>query len=250
MMYHLSDSQLKSLKDMAYELANKISVILCNVQLLESPQEAGSLVTPEDDLVGSENKLLEGIKQAAERQEELLDGFWAFIKGIEGQATAGGIMFTMIIVLIGAVLIDVYNLHSVRNFAYGLAADAALVGANLGRDFTGYYEDATRGLLRLDEAEARDTALACVTDGMAARGITGYTALVEVITSSSGGTVTNFPPVSRASLAGITSWSADGPAVGVYLVVPVQTNLFGLVNGGQPVRVHAFAASEVVHRQE
>ena len=165
-----------------------------------------------------------------------------------GQATAGGVVFIMIIILTAAVLVDVFHLMQVRNFAYGLAADAALVGASLGRDFTGYYEQPHRGELWLDEHEARIAAENHVAEEMAAHGITDYYVQVEVITSPHGGTIPHFPPVPRASLAGITHWTTDEPAVGVYLAIPVDTNLLGLVNGGGPVTVHAFHASKVTRR--
>jgi len=164
-----------------------------------------------------------------------------------GQAWAGGVMLVVILILAAAVLADVYHLHQVRNFAYGLAADAALAGANQGRDFVGYYSS-QRGRLGL-ASSAYATALDVVAEGMSERGITGYEVIIQVISDSNGGEVQNFPPVPRAGLAGESHWTTSGPAVGVYLAVPVPTNLFGLVNGGQPFTVHAFHAAEVVRVQ-
>ena len=161
------------------------------------------------------------------------------------QAWAGGVMFVVILVLVAAVLVDVYHCHEVRNFAYGLAADAAMMAANQGRDFESYFRPGTRGVLRLDEQCARAIAQSVVEEGMAGRGITNYQVIIHVITNPDGGQIPGFPPVARASLTGESDWSTDGPAVGVYLAIPVQTNLLGLVNGGQPVTVHAFHAAEV-----
>ena len=156
-------------------------------------------------------------------------------------------MLVVILILAAAVLADVYHLHEVRNFAYGLAADAAMAGANQGRDFVGYY-GLRRGELGLGSS-AYSTALNVVTEGMTGRGITGYEVIIQVISNPNGGQVQNFPPVPRAGLAGESHWTTNGPAVGVYLAVPVQTNLFGLVNGGQPITVHTFHAAEVVQVQ-
>ena len=168
---------------------------------------------------------------------------------ISGQAWAGGLMLVVILVLIAAALVDVYRLHQIRNFAYGLAADAAMAGANLGRDFEKYYDLGTRGELRLEASDARDVAQSVIDEGMAERGITGYQVIIHVITNPGGGQIPGFPPVPRASLTGENGWYTDGPAVGIYLEVPVEATLFGLVNGGQPVTVHAFHTAEIVRVQ-
>ena len=165
-----------------------------------------------------------------------------------GQASAGGVMFTIIVVLISAILVDVFHLMEVRDFAYSLAADAALTGANLGRDYSAYYNSPTRrGLLQLNAGWAQSQARQTVQEGMGQRGIShsDYSVRIEVIPDTIGGTVPSFPPVPRASLGGISNWITDRPAVGVYLTVDVDTNFFGLVNGGQPVTVHAFQAVNV-----
>ena len=172
-------------------------------------------------------------------------------KGETGQASAGGVMFTIIVVLIAAILVDVFHLMEVRDFAYSLAADAALTGTSLGRDYSAYYKPPHRGELRLNPGWAQSQARQVVQEGMDERGIShsDYSVRIEVIPDITGGTVPSFPPVPRASLGGISDWTTDRPAVGVYLTVDVDTNLFGLVNGGQPVTVHAFQAVNVTEVQ-
>jgi len=183
--------------------------------------------------------------QSSKLKRVLGFGVWILRFRAAGSSWAGGVMLALILILLGAILTDVYHLSEVRNFAYGLAADAAMAGANLGRDFEGYYHMGTRGELWLGHHDARTVALNVVEAGMAQRGITDYQVIIHVITNPNGGQIPGFPPVPRADLTGEAGWETDGPAVGVYLAVQVETNLFGLVNGGQPITVHAFHAAEV-----
>jgi hypothetical protein len=84
---------------------------------------------------------------------------------------------------------------------------------------------------------ARSEAIDAVDEGLSELGLSGYTVWVEVLDSPGGGSIPGYPPG--------RTWTEPQPSVGVYLVVPVDTFLMGLVNGGGPVDVRAFAAAGV-----
>ncbi|MBI3915033.1 MAG: hypothetical protein HY327_12720 [Chloroflexi bacterium] len=162
-----------------------------------------------------------------------------------GQATVAGVLFILIFVVIAAALTDLYRLQDVRTFAYSAANDAALRGTSLGRDWNQFT---ATGELTLDAVVADRAAQNALASLMQARGIADYTFQVRVFPASSGGTLSNFPPVARASLFCSVEpcvWTESKPAVGVYIEIPIQPIFFGLINGNQPIRVHAFAAAEV-----
>jgi hypothetical protein len=70
-----------------------------------------------------------------------------------------------------------------------------------------------------------------VNSAMQARGITGYTSSIRVLPDPLGGTVSGFPPRPVRLGEGLSDWSSNEPAVGVYLEVPVQwtiLDIFGI----------------------
>lgn len=163
-----------------------------------------------------------------------------------GSAAIAGLCFTLILVVLAAAIVDVYRMQDVRTFAYSAANDAALRGASLGRDWDQFT---ATGEMSLDPQTATDAAIDALEQVMHARGITQFEYRVGVLTSPSGGTVSlPAPCLPRASLWNTLTWTETQPAVGVCVVVPVETVLFGLVNGNQPVTVNAFAAAGVVEQ--
>ncbi len=163
-----------------------------------------------------------------------------------GSATLVGMLAVMILLLLSAAIVDVYRIQAMRTFGYSVANDAALRGASLGRDWTTFTQT---GQLALDPAQAHDAAQAALSNELSLHGVISYTADIRVLPDSTGGTIPNYPPVPRASLINRASWNERAPAVGVYLAIPVDTILFGLVNGNQPITIHAFAAAGVAQAQ-
>ena len=166
-----------------------------------------------------------------------------------GSAAAAGLFATVILMLLAAALVDVYRIQDIRTFAYGAANDAALAGVSLGRDWNAYT---ATGELPLDSSAAQTTARDTLVAQMARRGLTAYTYQIEALPNAEGNAPRmNFPRVARATWfcsAEPCAWTEAHPAVGVYVEVTVPTILFNLVNGNQPIVVHAFAAAEVVAR--
>lgn len=159
-------------------------------------------------------------------------------------------LFALILFVLAAALVDVYRIQDIRTFAYSVANDAALAGASIGRNWGTFT---ATGRMTLHPSIARWYATARLENLMARRGLTAYTYQIEVLPE--GGTsnelILHFPKVARASMFCTASpcvWTEPRPAVGVYVVVQVPTILFGLINGNQPISVHAFAAAAVVER--
>lgn len=153
---------------------------------------------------------------------------------------AAVLLVAILILVIGA-MVDVYRLQETRSWAYRTAEAAALAGATLGRDLSAVY---TTGLPHVDPATGYVAAEQAVLEALARRGVTGATCDIRVI-EWGGETIPGYPPVARADMWGTTDWTATEPAVGVYLAVPVETFLLGLVSDSGPVTVHAFAAAGV-----
>lgn len=163
-----------------------------------------------------------------------------------GSASIAGLFLTVILMAIAAAMVDVYRLQDMRTFAYSAANDAALRGASLGRDWDRFTES---GNMYLDAYAASDAAQSALRQVMEARGVSDYQYGVGVMPDPGGGTVTlPSPCVARSSLWNTTTWTEMQPAVGVCLSIPVETILFGLVNGNQRVTVNAFAAAGVVQQ--
>jgi hypothetical protein len=169
----------------------------------------------------------------------------SFHRDERGSATLAGILFALILVVLAAAIVDVYRVQDIRTFAYGAANDAALRGASFGRDWNRFT---ATGELGLDTAIATNAATNALTELMQTRGLATYTYRIEVLPDPGGGTINDFPPVARAELRQRSDWSESEPAVGVYVEISVPTLLFGLINGNQPIAVHAFAAAGVIER--
>jgi hypothetical protein len=160
-----------------------------------------------------------------------------------GQGAVAALLMVMIIALLAGGMVDVYRLQEARHWAYRAAEAAALDGAATGRDLSAIY---VVGQPRIDPDAGYEAAEDALLDALARRGAAGATYRIEVL--EWGGTAAGFPPVPRADMWGASDWTSSEPAVGVYLAVPVDTFLLGLVSGNQPVTVHAFAAAGVSTR--
>lgn len=158
-----------------------------------------------------------------------------------GQVAPAALVIVLIVVVIAGGIVDVYRLQETRSWAYRTAEICALVGATEGRDLGSVY---TTGLVRVDPVIGRASAEAAIASAMALRGIADYVSEVRVC-EWGGETITGFPPVARGDMWGSADWFCAEPGVGVYLALPVETFLLGLVTGNEPVTVHAFAAAGV-----
>jgi hypothetical protein len=157
-----------------------------------------------------------------------------------GQGVVAALLMVMIIALLVGGMVDVYRLQEARHWAYRAAEAAALDGAATGRDLSAVY---VVGQPRVDPDVGYEAAEDVLLDALARRGVAGAAYRIEVL--EWGGTAAGFPPVPRADMWGAPDWTSSEPAVGVYLAVPVDTFLLGLVSGNQPVTVHAFAAAGI-----
>lgn len=168
------------------------------------------------------------------------------VRDERGSAAIAGLLFTLILMVLAAAIVDVYRIQDTRTFAYSAANDAALRGASFGRDWDRFT---ATGEMYLDPYVATDAAQHALEQVMLTRGITRLQYQIGVIPNPGGGTF-NLPApcASRASLWNTTTWTETRPAVGVCVQVQVPTILFGLVNGNQAVTVNAFAAAGVVEQ--
>lgn len=157
-----------------------------------------------------------------------------------GQAAALAALLVLLLAVLAGGMVDLYRLQETRNWVYRAAEAAALAGVAVGRDF-GEYVDS--GQVRVDPTLALAAAEETLQMALAWRGATN--AVYEIRVLEYGGATPGFPPVARADLWQAGDWTSDEPAVGVYLEVPVETMLLGLVAGDGSVRVHAFAAAGV-----
>lgn len=161
------------------------------------------------------------------------------IRERRAQSAVWGLLTILIFIIIAAGLVDIYRLYAARNWAYTVAQEAALAGASRGRDWA--YVSAT-GNIRLTSTLATSQAQQIVIAEMNARGVLGYTADIQVLPDSAGGTITGYPPRPVRLGNGRGDWSTNEPAVGVYLTVPVDWLLldrFGIA--GKSISVFASA---------
>ena len=165
------------------------------------------------------------------------------LRARRGQAIIASLLLVTIIILIAGGMVDLYRLQEARNWAYYAAEAAALDGAATGRDLGTVY---TVGASRIDPVTGHDAARQALQAALARRGVTGATYQIRVL--EWGGSVANFPPSPHADMWNASDWVSVEPAVGVYLVVPVETFLMGLVSGNAPVAVHVFASAGVYTR--
>ncbi len=160
-----------------------------------------------------------------------------------GSASIAGLLFTLILMVLAAAIVDVYRLEDTRTFAYSAANDAALRGASFGRD---WEEFTATGEMRLDPYAATNAAQDALETVVSARGITAYQYQIGVMPDPGGGrSHLPAPCIARASFWNTTTWTETEPAVGVCIQIQVPTILFGLVSGNQPVTVNAFAAAGI-----
>ena len=166
--------------------------------------------------------------------------------GERGSAEVAGLLFTLILMVLAAAIVDVYRIQDTRTFAYSAANDAALRGTSFGRDWDQFT---ATGQMYLDPYVATDAAQNALENVMQTRGITNFQYQIGVIPNPGGGTF-NLPApcVPRASMWNTTTWTETRPAVGVCVQIQAPTILFGLVNGNQSVPVNAFAAAGVVEQ--
>jgi hypothetical protein len=151
-----------------------------------------------------------------------------------GQTLASAVVATVLLLVVASGLVDGLNLLSTKQRCLGISSAASLRGVSRGRDYTYYL---STGQIGLDVSTAQSEATSVVDDGMTGMGLSSYMVQVEVLDAPGGGSIPNFPPG--------RTWTETEPSVGVYLVVPVDTFLMGLINGGGPVDVHVFAAAGV-----
>ena len=163
------------------------------------------------------------------------------IRDRKAQSVVWGFLAIMIFVAVAAGLVDVYRLYAARNWAYGVAQEAALTGASLGRDWSSVTGG---GTMHLNAATAKDEAQKLVAAEMAARGIFQYSMDVRVLPDAGGGSVSGYPPTPVRLGSGLGNWSSDEPAVGVYLEVPVNWLVLDMFNT-QVKTVRIFSAAGV-----
>jgi hypothetical protein len=161
------------------------------------------------------------------------------------QSAMWGLLLFLVLILAAGVVVDVYELFTIRNWAYSVAQEAALSGVSRGRDWaTGTVPNGGGSpAFALVSAAARTEALTVVASEMAVRGVVGYQVDVRILADSGGGTTPGYPP-HPVRLGGSGDWSSAEPAVGVYLEVPVQLQLLNFLGLGVQT-VHVFAAAGV-----
>ena len=160
----------------------------------------------------------------------------------KAQSAVWGLLSILVLVVIAGGLVDIYRLYAARNWAYSVAQEAALAGASRGRDWDAVLNTS---FIQLDQAVARNEAQNVVNSAMQARGIIRYTSSIRVLPDPFGGTISGFPPRPVRLGDGLSDWSSNEPAVGVYLEVPIQwtiLNIFGI----ELKTVRVFASAGVV----
>jgi hypothetical protein len=186
-----------------------------------------------------------------------------------GQILVLALIIIFLLFLTATALIDVYNLLEARNWGYRVAQQAALAGASNGRDWTSFQptpdpsadtptpwaegDCVPPGKIQLIVGDSLDAARDMLTAEMTARGFYypgDYSYRIEVIPDPDGGTgPAGFPPGSIRLGPGLSQWTTDAPAVGVYLSFDVHTFLMSIVGRGT-VTIHVFAAAEVAQPEQ
>jgi len=166
------------------------------------------------------------------------------IRDRRGQALALGIFLLLVLFMMGSVALDLYYLFETRNWAYGVAQNAALIGASRGRDFENVL---TNGAIRIDESVATDTAESIVQAEMEERDFvpSAFALNVRVLPDAAGGMIAGYPPRDVRFGDARGDWSTTEAAVGVYMEVPVEMfilSIFGL----DIKHVYVFAATEAM----
>jgi hypothetical protein len=181
-----------------------------------------------------------------------------------GQILVLGVVIFFLFFLVATVLVDVYTLFEARNWGYRVAQQAALAGAaGTSTKWVIYQPTATVDpstdtptpgapgcinpvWIELLSSEAYDAAEAALFQEMGARGYSfpgGYEYDIRVLPDHDGGTVANYPTIGVRLGESRGDWSADNPAVGVYISFHVDTFLLSAV-GIAPGDIHVFASAE------
>ena len=159
----------------------------------------------------------------------------------KAQAAVWGLLAILVLVLLAGGLVDIYRLFAARNWAYSVAQEAALTGASRGREWNAVI---TSGLIQIDSAVAITEAQNVVSSAMQIRGISGYSADIRVLPDPFGGIINGFPPRPVRMGENLGAWSSDEPAVGVFLVVPMEWTLLDIF-GIAPKEIRVFASAGV-----
>jgi hypothetical protein len=182
-------------------------------------------------------------------------------KAPRGQILLLAVIFIFMFLLVAVALIDIYHVQEGRAWGYRVAQQAALAGASGSSSGWIVYQPTIDPVadtptprpdgciepvrITLDAVSAYSAAEAMLQSEMGARGFAlpaDYSYDIQVLPNYDGGTVAGFPPGS-ARLGGGGDWSADNPAVGVYLSFDVHTFMSSIVLRSS-VTVHVFAAAE------
>jgi hypothetical protein len=156
-----------------------------------------------------------------------------------GQAVVLVVLLLPVFVLLAALALDLYSLTTTRAWAYRAAAEAALHGASVGRDWEAFY---VTGVMSLNESLAGQVALDTLNAELSRRGLSASSIDIRVLPD--GGSISHYPPQARADQWNAGSWSSPQPAVSVYVSVPVTTTLLGLA-GSRATELHVFATASV-----
>jgi Flp pilus assembly protein protease CpaA len=157
-----------------------------------------------------------------------------------GSIGPAALLFVLLAIVVAGGVVDLYRLQEAKAWAYRTAEAAALVGATQGRDLSTVY---TIGQPRVDPVVGGTAAEVALAEAMVIRGATVYD--YDVVVWEWGGEVASFPPVSQADLWQETIWFVEEPSVGVYIQMPVETFLLGLMFGADVEYVHAAAVAAV-----
>ncbi len=180
-------------------------------------------------------------------------------KAHRGQILLLAVVFIFMFLLVAVALIDIYHVEEGRAWGYRVAQQAALAGAS-GTSYSWIVYQPTIDptadtpvpggciepvRIQLNAGDAYNAAEAMLTKEMLARGFSfpaDYSYEIHVLPDFDGGTPEpGWPP--GASRLGGGDWSADNPAVGVYLSFGVHTFMSSII-GRSSVTVHVFAAAE------
>jgi hypothetical protein len=179
-----------------------------------------------------------------------------------GQILILAVIFIFMFLLVAVALIDIYHVQEGRAWGYRVAQAAALAGASGSSSGWIVYQPTIDPMapsptpggggcidpvrITLNAGTAYSAAEAMLQSEMTARGFSypaDYSYDIQVLPNYNGGTApAGFPP-GAARLGGGGDWSAENPAVGVYLSFAVHTFMSSIV-GRSSVTVHVFAAAE------
>lgn len=186
-------------------------------------------------------------------------------KAHRGQILILAVVIIFFFLLVAVALIDVYHVQEARVWGYRVAQQAALYGASgsIGTDTnwkiyltptldpmadtpTPRADDCIDPVqIELDATKAADRAAEMIVREMEeGRGFepAEYSYDIRVLPNHDGGTIYNWPPPG-ARLGNRVDWSAENPAIGVYLQFNVATFMSSII-GVNKVPIHVFAAAE------